>query len=274
VSSISEGMVHKVQDKAGKNTILFPNWADIKQFYPVESRMSLKKEFGFNELDKIILYSGAIGEKQGLESIIYAARTYKDNKELKFVICGSGPYREKLQALADNLKLSNVIFLPLQPLHKFNQFLNIADVHLVIQRANASDLVMPSKLTNILAVGGLALITTNKGAGLHTLIEKHNMGLLVEAENQQALIAGIEKVINGDLAGMTRNARMYAEEYLSIDQVMSSFESKIQSLLLPESVSKTANASKISTSNPNYFPKQNIGHILSSQGTSLNQSNQ
>ena len=53
--------------------------------------------------------------------------------------------------------------MPLQAYSEFNDFLNLADVHLVIQKASASDLVMPSKLTTILAVGGLAIITANPG---------------------------------------------------------------------------------------------------------------
>jgi colanic acid biosynthesis glycosyl transferase WcaI len=173
-----------------------------------------------------------MGEKQGLEAILHAADAYRHYQALKFVICGSGPYKEQLQNLAASLQLTNVMFFPLQPFKKFNQFLNIADIHLVIQKANASDLVMPSKLTTILAVGGIALITANKGAGLHTLVKKHNIGYLVDAENQEALNAGIGKIISEDFAAMTRNARQYAEEYLSVDNVMGSFERKFNGLLV------------------------------------------
>ena len=77
--------------------------------------------------------------------------------DLKFIICGSGPYKKELQKMADSLNLNNVNFFPTQPFEKFNQFLNLADLHLIIQKASASDLVMPSKLTTILAVGGISL---------------------------------------------------------------------------------------------------------------------
>ena len=129
---------------------MFPNWSDTVFFKPLKDRITLKTDFGFANNDKIVLYSGAIGEKQGLESIIYAAETFKNQVNVKFIICGSGPYKEKLQDLTTNLNLNNVKFFPLQPYEKFNQFLNMADVHLVIQKSKASDLVMPSKLTSIL----------------------------------------------------------------------------------------------------------------------------
>jgi len=128
--------------------------------------------------------------------------------------------------MVEKLQLKNLEFFPLQPFDKFNQFLNSADIHLVIQKANASDLVMPSKLTTILAVGGVALITANEGSSLHTLVQEHEMGLLVDAENQQALNEGIRAAIANDNTRIARNARAYAENNLSVTSIMNAFEHK------------------------------------------------
>lgn len=227
VSSISDGMINRIEQKAKKPVMALPNWADINLFYPLPNRAALKEAFGFKASDDIVLYSGGIGEKQGLEAILYAAQALREMHNLKFVICGSGPYKEKLETLSQTLSLSNVIFFPLQPFKKFNAFLNIADVHLVIQKANASDLVMPSKLTTILAVGGVALITSNKQSCLHTLVAKHNMGLLVDAENQMALNEGIVNALLGDNTTIASNARNYAQSHLSIDTIMKRFEQSL-----------------------------------------------
>ncbi|WP_346881376.1 WcaI family glycosyltransferase [uncultured Algibacter sp.] len=228
VSSISEKMVSKIEEKADKKVLMFPNWSDTKFFSPLKNKEALKADFGFLATDKVVLYSGAIGEKQGLESIIHAAEKFKNDNNIKFLICGSGPYKEKLQDLVASLELENVIFFPLQPMDKFNQFLNMADVHLVIQKAKASDLVMPSKLTTILSVGGLALITANADSGLHALVNKYNMGILVDAENQNALNMGIEEAVKiENHVELTLNARKYAEEYLDINNIMRAFESEI-----------------------------------------------
>lgn len=224
VSSISDGMVEKIQQKAKKEVFLFPNWTDTRLFYPIKNRASVKKDFGYKPTDKIVLYSGSIGEKQGLDAILHAANNLRGFSDLKFIICGSGPYKKELQKIADNLGLQNVDFLPTQPFEKFNEFLNLADLHLIIQKASASDLVMPSKLTTILAVGGVPLITANEGSGLYTLVKEHNVGLIVQAENQAALNEGILKGVNEDLSFLNTNARAYAEDYLSIENIMGSFE--------------------------------------------------
>ncbi|GAB1858083.1 colanic acid biosynthesis fucosyltransferase WcaI [Flavobacteriaceae bacterium MHTCC 0001] len=226
VTSISEKMVSKIEIKANKSVFLFPNWSDTHFFRPLDNVDNIKTQYGFFPSDQIVLYSGAIGEKQGLESIIHAAEMLKNKNNIKFVICGSGPYKKNLMNLSSSLELSNVHFLPIQPFEKFNAFLNIADVHLVIQKSKASDLVMPSKLTTILSVGGLALVTANKNTGLYDLTKKFNMGLLVESENQEALNKGIKEALAlPNKHEIRQNARSYAEEYLDQNSIMSKFES-------------------------------------------------
>lgn len=224
ISSISSGMINKIKDKARKPIYLFTNWADTHSFYPILDKTGLKGKFGLRETDQVILYSGAIGEKQGLEAIIQAAHTLQHHATFQFVICGSGPYKEKLESLAANLNLQNVAFFPLQPTEKFNDFLNMADVHLVIQKENAGDLVMPSKLTTLLAVGALTIVTANPGSSLHSLVQEHHAGILVEAENQAALNEAIVQALTTDHRFVKDNARRYAEQYLNLDNVMASFD--------------------------------------------------
>lgn len=227
ISTISEGMAAKIRLKSKKEVHLLANWVNIKLFKPLEGKDMLKQEFGFEVTDKVILYSGAIGEKQGLEMIINAAKTLKSVPNLKFLICGSGPYSRKLISLTNEFNLDNVRFLPLQPIYEFNKILNMADVHLVIQKSKASDLVMPSKLTTILAVGGLALVTANKDSELHRIIDTNNIGLLIEADNQMALIEGIVKAAGENWQAISINARDYAEKNLSIDSILTSYETTV-----------------------------------------------
>lgn len=223
VSTISEGMQKKVQRKTKKPVSLFPNWVDTTLFYPLGEKASLKKEFGFLPQDKIVLYSGAIGEKQGLENILHAAKDLQQQPDLKFVICGSGPYKQKLENLAQEIGVNNVYFLPLQPFEKLNRFLNMADVHLVLQKADAADLVMPSKLTTILAIGGLAIVTAKQGTSLHDVVTAHDMGLVIEPEDQKRLNASILQAVYENNENRKVAARTYAQKFIAIDGIFSHF---------------------------------------------------
>jgi colanic acid biosynthesis glycosyl transferase WcaI len=223
ISSISAGMIKRIEKKCDKKVLFFPNWVDTNVLFPIAAPHLLKEGFGFQQHQKIILYSGAIGKKQGLESILYAASALGHLTTVKFIICGSGPYKKELEEMAVNLQLENLVFMPLQPPDKFNSFLNMADLHLVIQKLNASDLVMPSKLSAILSIGGAVLVTAAHQSTLHNVISEHQMGLLVEPENQQALIDTITAVVETDNGRIKKNALKYANRFLLKEKILSAY---------------------------------------------------
>src|SRR5260221_14486254 len=130
-----------------------------------------------------------MGKKQGLEVIIRAAREPLSLPRTSplFVLAGDGPARQRLEAEAKDLL--NVLFLPLQPEERFNELLNTADVHLLPQRLDAADLVMPSKLGAIFAAGKPVIATVppaSQGA-----IAVGSGGVIVPPENPKGLAAAV-----------------------------------------------------------------------------------
>jgi colanic acid biosynthesis glycosyl transferase WcaI len=223
VSSISDGMINKIKIKGERDVLFFPNWVDTSVFFPTDNRDELKKRWGYQTDSFICLYSGSIGEKQGLENIIYAAEILKTDDRIKFIICGTGPYKQVLQKMASEKKLTNIDFMPLQDRDKFNDFLNMVDLHLVIQKGNAGDLVMPSKLTTILAVGGLSLVTATQGTSLFEVVEKYEVGFIVKPDDFGGIATLIKSLPDKDITRQRNNARDYAISYLNIDNIMNKF---------------------------------------------------
>ena len=229
VSTISEGMLQKIQEKgiSRQKCILFPNWVDQTHIRPVSKADSLRSAFGLIATDKVIMYSGALGEKQGLELIIDVAQSLRNHKNLYFLIVGSGGASKKLQAMVDQYGLANVKFFPLQPYEKLPAALATADLHLVLQKKSASDLVMPSKLTGILASGGCSIVTASPGTTLYNVVSDHQFGLLVEPESVEALRTAITRALASNLDSYRLNARLYAEQYLSRENVLKTFEQNL-----------------------------------------------
>lgn len=229
VSTISLGMQLKINAKGitADKQMLFPNWVDENNIMPLPKEKSLRQEFGLSNTDKVVLYSGNLGEKQGLEVIIDVAKKYTHRKDVFFLIIGSGGGKEKLEQMANDAGLSQVRFYPLQPYSKLSALLATADVHLVLQKKSAADLVMPSKLTGILAAGGCAIVTAEPGTSLYVVVNQYNMGIIVEPEDVKSLSEGIDYAINNDLGIYKKNARKYAESYLSKENILRDFEKEL-----------------------------------------------
>lgn len=227
VSTISHRMLERVCNKGVESTrtLLFPNWVDISSVRPEMRSMAYRAELGIAPDAVMALYSGNMGAKQGLEILAQAAVLLQGDARLVFVFCGNGAGRVDLMAQCANL--SNVRFLDLQPLEKLGTLLASADIHLLPQRADAADLVMPSKLTGMLASGRPVVATAHPGTEVARVIE--GCGIAVLPEDSLVFARAI-----GDLAGnfdererLGRAARVYAEENLARDAVLGDFESAL-----------------------------------------------
>lgn len=228
VSTISSGMLQRAKEKgvAAEQLCFFPNWSETARFRDVPRSQALLSRLGVPEGKRVLLYSGNIGDKQGLESVIEAADCLRERSDLLFLIVGEGAGKERLLEMVASKDLSNVQFAPLQPYEDLPALLASADCHLVIQKRGAADAVLPSKLTNILAVGGNALITADPDTSLGLLCGEYpGIATLVEPESVEALIAGIERTLAMPLPNDV--ATRYAEEFLDKDRILSRFVDEI-----------------------------------------------
>ena len=236
VSSISGQMLklakHKGIDEA--KIISFPNWVDISAIQPLEELSPYRKELGIAG-DKIVaLYSGNMGGKQGLEILAETAKIIerKQIQNIQFVFCGNGAGRANLEAAC--LGSANVMFLDLQPFERLGELLGMADIHLLPQRADAADIVMPSKLTGMLASGKSVIATAAADTELgYVITEDAKCGLIVPPENCLALAEAIIQLSQDSESRQCygKNGRAYAEHKLSKDQILKTFEQDLKNLI-------------------------------------------
>lgn len=228
VSTISSGMLQRAQQKGVNEERLrfFPNWSEITRFRDVPRDPALLSRLGVALDKRVLLYSGNIGEKQGLETLIEAAERLRDRLDLQFLIVGEGAGKARLMEISQRKGLTNLLFAPLQAYEDLPALLASADCHLVIQRRGAADAVLPSKLTNILAVGGNAVITADADTSLGQLCEESSgIAARVEPESVDALIEGIERALS--MPQPNAIAIDYASQFLDKDRILSRFLAEI-----------------------------------------------
>ncbi|WP_288390603.1 glycosyltransferase WbuB [uncultured Acinetobacter sp.] len=238
VSTISGQMLQLAAQKGvdAEKIISFPNWVDISAIQPLQNPSSYRKELGISEDTVVALYSGNMGGKQGLEILAEVARLISLTEhapKIQFVFCGNGAGRADLEDACSNL--TNVLFLDLQPLERLSELLGLADIHLLPQRADAADLVMPSKLTGMMASGRAVVATALQETELgRVVLVDAQCGLIVQPENAN-LMADAIITLSGDSSLRKQfgvNGRNYAEKKLSKDNILKEFEQNLSHLIL------------------------------------------
>jgi colanic acid biosynthesis glycosyl transferase WcaI len=193
ISSISTPMLDKLREKGipEEKIYEFRNWANLQKVQVIEGLSPMREELGITT-KYVAYYSGNVAAKQGLEIIPEVARILTDRDDLTFVICGEGPFLDTLKAKAEGLK--NIRFYPLQPFEKLSDALGMADVHLLPQIADVAELVLPSKLTNMLASGRPVVATAYEGTALAQEVE--GAGIVTEPGNAQAFAQAITDLLD------------------------------------------------------------------------------
>lgn len=229
VSTISDKMIERLKSKnvAPSRCVLFPNWVDTSIIYPMNGMSPMRLELSIPEDAIVVLYSGNMGEKQGLEIIVEAARILADNPKIFFLLCGDGAARHRLIRLATDMP--NISFLPLQPAERLNELLNVADIHLLPQRADTADLVMPSKLLGMLASGRPVITTAYQGTQVAQTVD--GCGIVVPPGNPEALAGAILHLVTHtyERERYGSRARESAAKW-GRDDVLGRFEIVIKSL--------------------------------------------
>jgi colanic acid biosynthesis glycosyl transferase WcaI len=209
---------------AGKTHYL-PNWVDLARIKPPKNG-GYRTQLAIPKDAVVVLFSGTLSGKQGLMVIPEVARRLRSRRDIVFVVCGDGVMKSELEAAAADL--SNIYFMPLQPPGRVSDLLAIADIHLLPQSPDAADLVLPSKLSGMLASGRPVIATCREGTEISEIVSQ--CGLVVAPENSLELAHAITALADDPETRklLGRRARTFAENNFERDAVLSTMFAPVE----------------------------------------------
>jgi colanic acid biosynthesis glycosyl transferase WcaI len=172
------------------NVRVIRNWTHLPEA-PTVNRDSVRTTLGWGSDEIIVLHAGNMGQKQGLENVVNAARLADASKSrVRFVLMGDGNQRRKLEKLA--LGLTSVQFVSALPGDEYLKALAVADALLVNELPGVKDMAVPSKLTSYFNSGVPVIAATDPGSVTATELDASDGGVRVQASDPHALLAAAE----------------------------------------------------------------------------------
>jgi colanic acid biosynthesis glycosyl transferase WcaI len=225
VSTISNAMLVKLKTKTNTPSILFPNFIDTGKF---KKREQKKHPYYAVTNKPQLLYSGNVGEKQDWNFFIRFVNEVKDDIDITIVGNGS-----MLTTIQNHLaKLTNVRFFNLVPYSELPQLLCSFDGHLLFQKKEVIDSVMPSKLIAMMLSGKPSFLYGNDLSESKIVVHDSFGGIYYSGNSLKEFSQKVKLVLadREKAEKMGKAAKKHAELNFSDKIILKKFENNLNQL--------------------------------------------
>ncbi|MBD0823366.1 WcaI family glycosyltransferase [Aestuariibaculum marinum] len=219
VSTISYGMINKLNSKSKTKSYYLTNWIDVSLFDDLQNKVHPYLQSAKFK----ILYSGNIGAKQDWKFFIDFVSQLKNMDNLEVVVVGEGAEKNKVVSALQDFQF--IKHYNLVPFEELPVLLSSADVHVLFQKTDVIDTVMPSKLLGMMASGKPSIVTGNMKSEVATVLEESNGGYYFEGNSVKEIIDCV-KILREDKKlkeTLGVNAKKYVQEKFSQQEVLNKF---------------------------------------------------
>ncbi|MEP0807036.1 MAG: glycosyltransferase family 4 protein [Chloroflexota bacterium] len=197
-----------------KKVTYIPYGTDVDMFNPSVDGSSIRAELGLQERF-VVLYAGALGQANDIDTLLRAANRLKVEEKIRFVLFGDGKERPRLESEARQMGLSNVIFAGVRAKKDMPRVIAAADACLaILQDIPMFRTTYPNKVFDYMAAGRATVLVIDGVS--RRLIEESGGGVFVQP-GDDAMLAETVLELSKDsrrLQQMGRNARDYLVKYL------------------------------------------------------------
>lgn len=194
---------------------------DVINMYRFKNKYNLKHKY-------IVIYSGNMGIKQGLDVIVDAAEISRENKSIVYVLIGDGADRARIENRISCMGLDNIRLLPILNEEDYRGALAASAVCLLTQKKGVSEIAFPSKLVTYLSAGCAVAAAVDEECEVARVIKDSMAGAVSPPEEAELLYKSILNIIKFDRDDFKIRSRAYANGRWNSHRIMQNFEGTLQ----------------------------------------------
>ena len=189
------------------NGILMQDWQEVE---PVGNDIALKLKEIKKNFSKIIAYTGSFGLANALDNFIIAASGMKE-KDIAFVLVGSGPEKQNLLNLSEKLNSKNVFFIDSVPKTQIPDLLSYFDyLYIGLQKQSLFRFgISPNKLIDYMMSSKPVIQAIDAG---NNMVKEAGCGISIAPEDPKELVKACEELMvlsKEDLEAMGERGRNF-----------------------------------------------------------------
>ncbi len=211
----SPGFIQHVTARGARWVELVPNGAEPQMFDPNADGQAFRAAHGL-EGKFVVIYAGAHGMSNDLEIILQAAVLLRDAPSIQFIMVGDGKEKAHLQALADQMALTNVSFLPPVPKDRMREVLAASNACVAILKPlELYKTTYPNKVFDYMAAGRPVILAID--GVIRQVVEAAQAGVFAQPGDPAALAQAVRQLASApdQAAQMGMNGRRYIEKHFN-----------------------------------------------------------
>lgn len=213
--------------------VVIRNWADEARIAPFRPSADRARELGFDGRFTVV-FAGTMGRAQGLETVLDAAGSMLEKRDVQFIFVGGGVRASELRAEATRRGLTNVRFLAGRPIDEMGEILASADALLVhLKDDPLFAITIPSKTQAYLLAGRPILMGVRGDAA--TMLEEAGAGISFDPEDCRQLAAAVERLramSSADRDRMAASGEAFYRAELALERGAEAFEKTFEDAVL------------------------------------------
>lgn len=215
----------KEKYKFEKNINIIPTGIEVERFYNENidnnELKELRKTLKIDKDDFILLFVGRLAEEKNVEFLIKAEKKLQEqNKNIKLLIVGDGPDKEKYEKYAESLGLTDsIIFTGKSAWEDMPYYYHLADVFVTASKTETQGLtIIEAMASNVVPVcmrdEAFSSMVTEELDGLFFETEKEYMDHIIRLYNNPKELEKFDK--QARIQAETYSSKYYGERVLEV----------------------------------------------------------
>ena len=177
---------------AREKLIVVPNGVDPAMFEPDHDGADWRRRHGLGD-ERLVVYAGALGLANDLETMLRAAERCRGIEGLCFVFVGDGMQRPVLERFAEERGLTNVRFTGACPKREMGQVLAASDICVAtLQDIPMFRMPYPNKVFDYMAAGRPIVLGID--GVIRDVVEQADCGIFVRPGDDAALAEAVRRL--------------------------------------------------------------------------------